>query len=105
MRVIAVSHTDPQRNVAYVFGEGELVDEEVPHDAAGPLASMACSLQQDVPKILLDSGQVVYGCECWWGTPEEMDEQLRGMQRVPADIKELRFQYEQQQAEYLGVED
>lgn len=33
------------------------------------------------PKITLDNGKVVWGCECWWG-PEEKFQQVAGNRRV-----------------------
>ena len=28
------------------------------------------------PKILLDNGSVVWGCECWWGSEEKVTEMI-----------------------------
>lgn len=105
MRVIAVSHTDPEKGEAYIFGEGVLAGEEVPVEAVGPLASMATEEGLKVPRIELDSGQVVYGCECWWGAREKVEARLSGLTFVPVDIDEHRAAYMQQVADYLGIEE
>lgn len=28
------------------------------------------------PKILLDNGNVVWGCECWWGSEEKVKQMI-----------------------------
>lgn len=53
--------------VAKFFGWGVYVGDEIPKEAAGYFAQMACELERKNPKILLDNGKVVFGCECWWG--------------------------------------
>lgn len=47
------------------------------------------------PKLTLDSGEVVWGCECWWGSEEEMQAQVikylgRGWVLEQVDIKTFR---------------
>ena len=37
------------------------------------------------PKILLDNGKVVWGCECWWGSEEEIKKRLEGMEITMVD--------------------
>lgn len=31
------------------------------------------------PKIQLDNGKVVWGCECWWGPEERIKRELDGL--------------------------
>ena len=103
MRVLAISHTDPERGEAHIFGLGTLVGVAVPHEAVGPMASMAVAEGLEVPVIKLDDGNVVYGCECWWGDMEEGEKRIAGMVRVAVDVKEWRAGYERRAAEHLGV--
>lgn len=42
------------------------------------------------PKIVLDSGKVVWGCECWWGPEEKMRAEIAGRRVVDVDIDEAR---------------
>jgi hypothetical protein len=44
------------------------------------------------PKITLDSGKVVWGCECWWGPEDKIKEQVEGKEIVEVDIDEARAQ-------------
>jgi hypothetical protein len=48
------------------------------------------------PKLILDNGQVVWGCECWWMPEEDMKDMLKGFQTiVTVDIEKARKANEQ----------
>lgn len=53
-----------------VFGGGVYRGREVPPADAPGWAGDLGRAGVDNPAILLDTGEVVFGCECWWG-PEE----------------------------------
>lgn len=38
------------------------------------------------PRITLDSGEVVWGCLCWWGEAEKFDKQLAGKERITVPV-------------------
>ncbi|HYE80352.1 MAG TPA: hypothetical protein VEI97_20435 [bacterium] len=38
------------------------------------------------PRIRLDSGQVVWGCECWWNGEDDVKASLEGKQVIMEDI-------------------
>ena len=43
------------------------------------------------PKIELDNGKEVWGCECWWGSEEQIKEELEKYDTViEVDIEEVR---------------
>ena len=65
-----------------LYGVGVYVGDEMPplEVDAGRLAA---GLGWPNPKIVLDSGDVVWGCECWWG-PESKLEQFIGGRAVVA---------------------
>ena len=42
------------------------------------------------PCILLDSGERVFGCECWWGSEAGVQSMLLGKTVVPVSITEER---------------
>lgn len=68
-RVGAISHTD--RNVLFLFGYGVYLGEFHPPKGTPGLFGMdASESPNDNPCILLDSGKIIWGCQCWWG-PEE----------------------------------
>ena len=53
------------RHVKFL-GYGTYLGDFIPEEAVGFLAAFFKETQQTCPKIELDSGQIVYGCECWW---------------------------------------
>lgn len=71
-------------------GFGVYVGDEIPKEAAGWIADVARDMGHANPKIQLDSGKVVYGCECWWGSEEEVRRQLAGREIIHVDIDEER---------------
>lgn len=65
-RVIAIASQED--GVIYSFGSGVYTCDEIPPEGIiGPFGQVITPN----PKIELDTGEVVWGCECWWG-PEEM---------------------------------
>lgn len=42
------------------------------------------------PKLLLDSGKVVWGFECWWGSEEKIRDSIGSRRVVDVDIDEVR---------------
>ena len=88
-RVMTVSHSDGDR--VFVFGEGVYVgNEPVGEEAAGVWAALARDAGAPNPKIELDCGKSVWGCECWWGPVEAAKSRLTGMEIVTIDIEEVR---------------
>lgn len=76
-RVGAMRSRDAKK--AYIFGygtyEGDFMD--------GPMKGMAN------PKLKLDNGDIVWGCECWWGSEENMKKELGDVEVeiVPVPIR------------------
>lgn len=59
--------------ICYFMGYGKYMDEEIPHQKAkGPLVDVARIAKKKVPKIKLNNGDIVYGCEVWWGQKESV---------------------------------
>ena len=69
MRVGAILGGD--NKVVKFLGYGVYEGDEIPDAAAAGFADMCRDAGVTNPKIRLDNGDVVWGCECWWG-PEEM---------------------------------
>lgn len=57
------------------FGSGTYVGDEIPPpEVNGPFGKMT----KPNPKIVLDRGGVVWGCECWWAPEGEKEKILKG---------------------------
>ena len=54
------------------LGCGVYEGDFVPTEAVGYLADKARLHEKRNPRIRLDNGKVVYGCECWWGYEERI---------------------------------
>lgn len=73
------------------LGYGTYQGEAIPEEAVGDFAKQLCDARVANPKILLDSGKVVYGCECWCGPEKDIKERLATYKRVIiVDIDDVR---------------
>lgn len=76
------------------FGYGVYECDAIPEEAVGYLAEIVREAKIESPKIKLDSGKVVYGCECWWGSEEHVKEELSKYKKViDVDIDEVRKKF------------
>jgi hypothetical protein len=72
------------------LGYGVYQGDEVPPENIGGF-----NMGFPNPKIVLDSGKVVWGCECWWGAEDGMKTKIEnwlkaGYEIVEVDIDEAR---------------
>ena len=38
------------------------------------------------PRITLDDGRVIWGCQCWWGPEEVIRKRIEGLKIIPATV-------------------
>lgn len=76
-----------------LLGYGTYVGNEVPpNEGHTSLTAYLSGERRANPKIVLDSGEVVWGCECWWGPEDEIKEECAKLQRViPVTMTEARM--------------
>lgn len=71
------------RDTALFLGWGTYMGEEVPpNEGQHSLTSYLSGERRANPKILLDSGEIVWGCECWWGPEEEVKAERAKMKKI-----------------------
>ena len=66
----------------FLFGYGVYEGKHVPHDVPGLLARLCVAKKFSVPRIRLDSGDVVWGVECWW----DAEAHVRSMETSSGDV-------------------
>jgi len=60
------------------LGYGVYQGDTIPtKDAGGMMAKMLCEAGIPNPTIKLDNGDIVYGCECWWGDEESVKAKIK----------------------------
>ena len=75
-----------KNGVVRFLGYGKYVGDFVPPEEIGGF-----NFGQPNPKIELDSGKVVYGCECWWGSEAAIKRELEKYDEVvETDIDQVR---------------
>jgi hypothetical protein len=110
MRVGAISHT--KDGVVYFYGYGVYEGDFPRHEGPGlfgveakkefedtlltvkklrPEYSeeevlRAANLIMENPRIKLDNGKTVWGCQCWWGPEEKVKASIHGSRIVMVDV-------------------
>lgn len=90
-RVMAISHT--REGKVFVFGCGVYVGDNVPGpEAAGFMAEILRLNSDKKPCIELDTGQKIWGCECFWGEEAHFKAKYekQGFTFVEADLTKAR---------------
>ena len=70
------------------FGYGVYQGQEVPPKGIEFMGIDMSEHKMPNPKILLDNGDIVWGCQCWWGSEEEVRKRLEGKNIINISIKE-----------------
>lgn len=72
-------------NIVELFGYGTYEGEEIPPpDIAGGFVTTPN------PKIKLDNGDILWGCECWWSPEDILKEHIKGATVKDITIAEYR---------------
>lgn len=87
--ICAVLKAD-SKNV-YVIGYGTYLGEEIPDkDITGQIATMLRNAKATNPKLEMEDGTIVWGCECWWGDVESAIEMMGGRKVIQVDMEKER---------------
>lgn len=85
-RVGALLSIDKNEGVVKLIGYGTYVGDEVPPQEVGGM-----NMGLPNPKIELDDGGFVFGCECWWGSEKAIKNHVKKFNKVIlVDIEEER---------------
>lgn len=79
-RIGAVLKSD--RDTIHVIGYGTYEGMHVPDEEVGGF-----NLGIPNPKLVLDDGSVVWGCECWWGSEDQIKDSIAGRTVINVDMK------------------
>jgi len=73
----------PDEGRGIFLGFGTYVGDEVPpNEGSTSLTAFLSGERRPNPKLLLDSGEVVWGCECWWGSEAAVKAEKDRMKEV-----------------------
>ncbi len=83
----------PENSTVWLFGYGVYLGYRVPDPALG-IRILGTPMDRENPCIKLDSGKLVFGCECWWGPEDKIKEMVGKFHNViDVDIDEARREY------------
>lgn len=83
MRVGAILSADEK--TVKLLGYGVYLGDEVPPASVDEFLSR---FGMTNPKIALDNGNTVWGCQCWWASEEKVREMIGGREIVDVRIPE-----------------
>ena len=76
-------------NKVYMFGFGTYEGEEVPPEGVvGAFGVSLRKLGRKNPKIKLDNGNFVWGCQCWWGKEDTVRKMFEGKELIFVGVDE-----------------
>jgi len=93
-RIGAILSAD-EKTVKFL-GYGVYEGDFFPDSAKGFLADSYKEIKQEEgvelinPRLKLDNGDVVWGCECWWGAEEATKQSIGDREIVVVKISEIR---------------
>lgn len=95
-RVYAIRDMDEAANTVHLYGYGVYEGDYLPDGAGdGGIPTLVKQLGHDNPRIKLDNGQTVWGCECWWGPEAEFKSRADQFTVIDVDIEQDRKQQEE----------
>lgn len=89
-RVGAILSAD--ENEVHLLGYGTYQGDEIPPPGIKFVGIDLHELGHSNPKILLDNGKVVWGCECWWGSEEQVRNSIGSRRVIEVDAETFRNQ-------------
>lgn len=84
---VVVQITDD--NVAEVLGPGVYEGDFLPDESIAAVKWIR-DMGYDNPRIRLDSGEVVYGVEVWWGEEQSLRAQIDGYKVKTITVEQMR---------------
>lgn len=88
-RVYVVLGQEKGSETVRILGPGTYQGHEVPPEGRPTMAQLLHEAGVANPKILLDSGEVVWGCEVWWGDYQDMQRTLKGHETKMVTMAEV----------------
>ena len=103
--VLAVHTINNDEKYVSIFGRGKILGASVPDDTAvGAIAERVRRDGDKVPKIELNSGEIIWGCECWWMDAYRGEMWLMELKSVGYEIRDS-VSITDMRKEYLEKED
>lgn len=83
---VGAIHTFKDKTIEF-FGYGVYLGDEIP---PSDITFLGMSIKDPTPKLQMDSGDIIWGCECWWGDVEHIDRELEGKKIIEVNINDIR---------------
>ncbi len=81
-RIGTISHADKGTNTVYLYGFGEYKGESIPSNQVKGIGVMLREANVGNPMLVLDTGETLWGCECWWGSEDKVKTEIERYKNV-----------------------
>lgn len=89
-RIGSICGSDRENKIIRFFGYGTYQGEEIPPDGVFGLFGMSAKeLGIPNPKLQLDSGDIVWGCESWWASEEKIKSMMEEHKKQGYTVKKI----------------
>ena len=85
-RAGAIISADKETKIVQFAGYGVYVGDIVPPPGIGLFGLDFHDMGKTNPKIELDNGSVIWGCQCWWGHEEAVKKQIESYKQNGYDV-------------------
>lgn len=75
-RIGAVISASAETKSVEFAGYGVYIGDEIPPEGIQFMGLDLHEMKRENPRLDLDNGQVIWGCQCWWGDLDTVAKQL-----------------------------
>jgi len=89
--ICAILKADERK--VHLIGYGKYVGDEIPDEHCGGFGGTLREHCIKNPKLVLEDGTVVWGCECWWGDAEKAHKHIGNREVIRVDMRAERAKH------------
>jgi len=88
-RVGAIISADPETKTVTFAGYGVYIGDEIPPEGVTIMGIDLHKLQRPNPRINLDTGKTIWGCQCWWGSENRIKAEMEKYKATGFSVLEV----------------
>lgn len=86
-RTGAIISANSDTKIVEFAGYGVYKGDEIPPKGIKFMGMDLHEMKRENPRIDLDNGHTIWGCQCWWGSEESIKKQLEEYEKDGCTIK------------------
>ena len=73
-----------------LLGYGVRIEDQIPPANTAGMGYILHEIEKTNPTLQLDNGDIVFGCECWWGSEDHIQHWIDGREIIEVSIHDYR---------------